>query len=143
MVGKWRVAAPAYCTESLFLLSALQCAAACAAASRIRMKPSWLKLFCLLGLQGDVLRPWKLVSCVSRVSAVPLSQGMPLKSFQLLAAPSEVSCWEPATPSWGSMAGSSHCCFRSSGISSSFGTPPGAPAMARCLCLEAGLAPDS
>lgn len=110
----------------LFLLSALQCAATCAAVSRIRIKPSWLKLLCLLGLQGDVLWPWKLVSCVSLASAVPLSQGMPLKSFQLLAAPSEVSCWEPATLSLGSMAGSSHCGFGSSGISSSFGTSPGA-----------------
>lgn len=64
------------------------------------------------------------LSRVSLASAVPLSQIMPLKSFQLLAALSEVSCWEPAAPSLGSMAGSSHCCFRSSGISSSFGTPP-------------------
>ena len=125
MVGKWGVALPAYCAESLFLLSALQRAAACAAASQIRIKPSWLKLLCLLGFQGDVLRPWKLVSCVSLASAVPLSQGMPLKSFQLLAAPSEVSCWEPAVPSLSSMAGSSRYCFGSSGISSSFGTPPG------------------
>lgn len=125
-MGKWGVAPLVYCTESLFLLSALQCAAACAAALRIRIKPSWLKLLCLLGLQGNVLRPWKLVSCVSLASAVPLSQGMPLKSFQPLATPSEVSCWDPATPSLGSMAGSSRCCFGSSGISSSFGTPPGA-----------------
>lgn len=98
----------------LFLLSALQCAATCAAVSRIGIKPSWPKLLCLLGLQGDVLWPWKLVSCVSLASAVPLSQEMPLKSFQLLAAPSEVSCWEPATLSLGSMAGSSHCGFASS-----------------------------
>lgn len=45
------------------------------------------KLVCLLGLQGAVLQPWKLLSCVSLASAVPVSQGMPLKCFQLLAAP--------------------------------------------------------
>lgn len=68
-------------------------------------------------------------SCISLASAVPLSQAMPLKSLQLLAAPSEVSCWEPATPSLDSTADStadSSCrCFGSSGILF-FGTPPGA-----------------
>lgn len=84
-------------------------------------EPKWV---CLLGLQGAVLQPWKLVSCASLASAVPVSQGMPLKCFQLLAAP--LKC--PAgnlQPVPGQYGREQRCCLGSSGSVPAWHCPSG------------------
>lgn len=80
------------CRAPLAPVSPAVCCRFCSCAVQ-QNKP---KLVCLLGLQGAVLQPWKLVSYVSLASAVPVSQGTPLKCFQLLAAPLKCPAGKPA-----------------------------------------------
>lgn len=98
------------------------------------------KLVCLLGLRGAVLQPWKLVSCVSLASAVRVSQGSPLKCFQLLAAP-RASCGEPAAHPRAARQAAAAVPPGAQVIVLPWHSPSGS-AVPRRLCPEAGLAPE-